>query len=108
MKKKNPAPSLTGRQKKYLRGLGHHLDQCLLVGRDGLSENVLQSCDDSLRAHELIKVKLGQNCPLEKKEAADMIAAQTGSHLVQLIGRTILLYRPNRDLPPDKTIHLPR
>lgn len=108
MKKKKPLPPLTGRQKKYLRGLGHHLDQCVLVGRDGLSENVLQSCNDNLQAHELIKVKFGQNCPLEKKEAAEMVAAQTDSLLVQLIGKTIILYRPNLDLPPDRAIRLPR
>jgi RNA-binding protein len=106
--KKKLLPALKGKQKKYLRALGHHLDQSVLVGKDGLSDNVLQSCDDNLQAHELIKVKLGQNCPLGKKEAAEMVAGQTGSHLVQLIGRTIILYRPNPDLPPDKAIRLPR
>ena len=108
MKKKDPSPSLTGRQKKYLRGLGHHLDQSVIIGREGLSDTVLQSCDDNLQAHELIKVKLGQNCPMGKNEAAELVAAQTGSQLVQLIGKTILLYRPNRNLPPDRAIQLPR
>lgn len=108
MNKKNEPISLTGRQKKYLRGLGHHLDCCVIVGREGLTDNVVQSCDDSLQAHELVKIKLGQNCPLHKQQAAETAAARTGSHLVQLIGRTVLLYRANPDLPPEKAIHLPR
>lgn len=108
MTQKNTPPSLTGKQKKILRSLGHHLTQSVIAGRDGLSANLIDSCNDSLNAHELIKVKLGQNCPVEKKEAARQLAEQTGSHLVQLIGRTVLLYRPNRNLPPDRRILLSR
>lgn len=106
MTRKNQPP-LTGRQKKYLRSLGHHLTQSVIAGREGLSASLIDSCLDSLKAHELIKVKLGQNFPLEKKEAARELANQTGSHLVQLIGRTVLLYRPNSTLPSNKRIKLP-
>jgi RNA-binding protein len=107
--KKNVSPApLSGRQKKFLRSLGHHLTQSVIVGREGISDNLIQSCSEGLDAHELIKVKLGQNCPVEKKEAARELALKTGSHLVQLIGRTILLYRPNPDLPRAQVIQLPR
>lgn len=105
--KKTTLDPLTGKQKKFLRGLGHHLVQSVLVGREGITANLVNSCLDSLRAHELIKVKLGQNCPLPKKEAAEKLALQCGAHLVQLIGKTVVLYRPNPDLPPDQFIHLP-
>jgi len=103
----SPAP-LSGKQKKFLRSLGHHLTQSVIVGKEGLSDNLIESCSEGLDAHELIKVKLGQNCPLEKKEAARELAAKTKSNLVQLIGRTVLLYRANPDLPRDRLIQLPR
>lgn len=106
--KKNELKPLPGKQKKFLRSLGHHLTQSVIVGREGISDNLIISCDEGLKAHELIKIKLGQNCPVEKKEAARKLAVMTRSHLVQLIGKTILLYRPNPNLPNDKTIHLPR
>lgn len=106
-KTKEPAP-LTGRQKKFLRGLGHNLEHSVIVGREGLSANLIQSCADGLQAHELIKVKLGQNCPVPKDEAAQQLAVRTGAHLVQLIGKTVLLYRQNPDLTPDTALHLPR
>ncbi len=108
MPKKKTLPPLSGKQKKYLRSLGHHLIQSVLVGKEGISENLILACSQGLGAHELIKVKLGQNCPVEKKEAARELAEKTGAHLVQLIGKTVLLYRPNRELPRDKSIQLPR
>lgn len=98
---------LTGKQKKYLRGLGHHLDHSVIVGREGLTENLITACDDAILAHELIKVKLGQNCPTEKKEAAHQLADRTDALLVQLIGKTLLLYKPNPDRNKDEKIRLP-
>ncbi len=108
MKKKNPPEPLPGKQKKFLRSLGHHLTPRVIVGKEGISENLIQSCNESLGAHELIKVKLGQNCPVEKKEAAIENAARTKSHLIQLIGKTVLLYKQNPDIPRDQAIRLPR
>ena len=105
--KKQKQNLLSGKQKQYLRGLGHHLNQGVLVGREGLSDNLVQSTIDALQAHELIKVKLGQNCPLGKKEAAQQLADKTRSVLVQLIGKTILLYRPNKNLAENRRIQLP-
>ena len=105
--KNKKLPNLSGKQKKYLRGLGHHLEQKVTVGREGLSDNLLSSCQDALTAHELIKIKLGQNCPLNKKEAAEKLAEKTGSHLVQLIGKTVLLYRQNKDKPEDRQLRFP-
>ncbi|GAB4338427.1 MAG: ribosome assembly RNA-binding protein YhbY [Desulfobulbaceae bacterium] len=108
-KKEQPCPDLSGRQKRYLRSLGHHLAAVVIVGREGITDNLIGSCAEGLDAHELIKVKLGQNCPLEKKQAATELAEKTGACMVQLIGRTILLYRPNRDLPRGRVgIELPR
>ena len=105
---KKELAGLTGKQKKHLRSLGHYMQQSVIVGREGISETLVQSCDEGLQAHELIKIKLGQNCPVNKKEAAQELAAQTESHLIQLIGKTILLYRPNSELGRDKAISLPR
>lgn len=108
MEKEKKNDTLRGKQKKYLRGLGHHLDISVIVGREGLSDNLIFSCEDSLLAHELIKVKLGPNCPLDKKEAARQLAEQTGAQLVQLLGKTVLLYKTNPEIPKDQRIHLPR
>ncbi len=48
--------------------------QTVIVGKEGITDNLIKSCNESLNTRELIKVKLGQNCPVEKKEAAKEIA----------------------------------
>jgi RNA-binding protein len=84
--------------------MGHHLEPVVYVGKEGFSPALLKSTENALKAHELIKIKLGQNCPVERNEAGSELARLTGAILVQLIGRMILLYRPNPDLPEGKRL----
>ena len=48
---------LTGSQKRYLRGMAHHLDPVVMVGKNGVTKNVLNMTDSALKSHELIKTK---------------------------------------------------
>lgn len=98
---------LTGTQARFLRGLGHHLSAIAMIGKEGITENLITSVDQVLTAHELIKVKIQENCPLDRKEAAEELAQKTRSSLAQVIGKTFLLYRENKDKVDDKKIHLP-
>ncbi len=97
-------PELTSSQKKKLRSLGHHLEPAVYVGKEGLTKPLQQSVEASLKAHELIKIKLGQNCPLERGSAGEQLAGLCQAALVQVIGRMVLIYRPNTDLPAAKRI----
>jgi len=85
---------LSGREIRELRARGHHLDPVLIIGREGINAMVLHALDDALEARGLIKVKLGPNCPLDKQGAARTLVEESAAALVQLLGRTILLYRP--------------
>jgi len=102
--KTTPKPELTSSQKKRLRSLGHHLEPKVYVGKEGLSKPLLQSVEANLKANELIKIKLGQNCPLERGEAGEQLAQLNKAALVQVIGRMVLLYRPNPDLSSAKRV----
>ncbi len=102
----SPQPELSGKAKKQLRGLGHHLQPVVYIGKEGITDAVLRATRQALRAHELVKIKLGQNCPLDKHSAAEKIALQSEAALVQLLGKTILLYVPNPDLPEKKRIQI--
>jgi len=99
------ADELTGKQRRHLRALGHHLDPMVQVGQDGVSDAVVGQADAQLDAHELIKVKIGESSPQDRHEAADMLAARTQAQVAQVLGRTVLLYRPRKDKP---RIVLPR
>ena len=104
---KKKKQKLNSKQARFLRGLGHHLSPLAMVGKEGLSKSVLKSVNDIITAHELIKVKVQNNSPLDRKEVAAEIAAKTGATVSQIIGRIILLYRENPDLDPEKKIKLP-
>ncbi|WP_084813769.1 ribosome assembly RNA-binding protein YhbY [Desulfogranum japonicum] len=99
-----PDTRLSSQQRRSLRSLGHHLVPAVYIGREGITAPVIRSVSTSLDAHELIKVKIGQNCPIGKKEAAESLAMDTSSELVQLIGKMVLLYRANPKLKADKRI----
>ena len=107
-KKKAKAPQLSSGQKKYLKGLGHHLSALVYLGKEGLSESVIRATERELLQHELIKVKIGNNSEADKRVVADELPKATASALVQLIGKTLILYRPNPKLAREKRIILPR
>ncbi|PNU19069.1 ribosome assembly RNA-binding protein YhbY [Geothermobacter hydrogeniphilus] len=96
--------TLTGKQRRFLRGLGHHLQPVVMIGKDELTAALEASVDEALTAHELIKLKLQEGCLLDRKEVAERLASRTSSAVAQILGRTILLYRP----ADEPTITLPR
>ena len=96
---------LTGKQKNHLRGLGHSLKPILQVGKEGVSEQFLENLEDCLEHHELLKIKVLENAPHEKQELAEKMEKATKGSIVQIIGKTLLFYRPFKK---DPVIVLPR
>ena len=88
--------TLTGKERAALRGQANRLPATVHVGQHGLTSALLQSLDDALRTHELVKVQLGIQAELPAKEAARQLAAATGAEVVQVIGKTTTLYRERR------------
>jgi RNA-binding protein len=95
---------LTPRQRAHLRGLAHHLEPVVHIGRDGISEAVVKQIDEQLAHHELIKVRLGDGAPLDRDQTADQLPAAVGAELVQNMGKVFVLYRANAE---DPVIELP-
>ena len=101
-------PALSSRQKKYLKGLAHELSPLVQVGKEGLSDSLIQQTEQELERRELIKVKLGKNSGLDKDDAASRLSQATGSSLVQLIGKTVVLFRANPKRKKEERIRLPK
>ncbi|RMG20265.1 MAG: ribosome assembly RNA-binding protein YhbY [Deltaproteobacteria bacterium] len=91
--------ALTGKQRRHLRALGHHLAPVVQVGQGGVSAEVSAAVDAALATHELIKVKIGDNADGSRKQLARQLAERSGAHLVQVLGRTVLLYRRHPERP---------
>lgn len=91
--------SLTGKQRRHLRALGHHLEPVVLLGKHGVTEAVIRAVDTALTDHELVKVRRGTECPDERAEIATALAGALGAEVIQQLGHTVLLYRRRPDKP---------
>ncbi|GEM00532.1 RNA-binding protein [Halolactibacillus halophilus] len=95
---------LTGKQKRFLRSKAHHLRPIFQVGKEGVNDNMITTINEALEKRELIKVAVLQNCLEETDDVAAALVEATESELVQVIGHTIVLYKPSVE---NKTIQLP-
>lgn len=95
---------LTGKQKRYLRSLAHHLQPIFQVGKGGTNDHLVRHIEDAIESRELIKVSVLNNCLDDPKEIGAEVAAASGAELVQVIGKTIVLYKESKD---NKQIELP-
>lgn len=94
--------TLSGKQRRHLRSLGHPLTAIVTVGKDGITEALTEALDVALQDHELVKVRVGGSAMVERKDAAGALAAATGSEVAQVLGNTILLYRQHPEKPKIK------
>ena len=95
---------LTGKQKRFLRSEAHHLTPIFQVGKGGVNEHLIKHIEEAIEVRELIKISILQNCEDDKQEVAEQLANETNSELVQLIGLTVVLYKPSKN---NKKIILP-
>ena len=96
---------MTSKQRAYLRSLANPLEAIVHVGKGGMSDTIVKQADDALAARELIKGKVLETAPESAREAAEALAEATNAAVVQVIGRTFVLYRMSPDEPK---IVLPR
>ena len=87
---------LNGKQKRYLRSLAQSEKAIFQMGKDGLSDNYIEQITNALKARELVKISVLKTGPSDLEEVSFDLARLTGSEVVQIIGRTIILYRPAR------------
>lgn len=88
---------LTKKQKNFLRGESHGMRAILQIGKSGVTSNLIRQVQEALEARELIKVSILPNVDRDKYTVAAELAEATGSEIVQLIGSTIVLYKPSKN-----------
>ena len=93
---------LSGKQRRYLRGQGNSIKPTVYIGKDGISDALLNSLGEAFNNRELVKVRIEKSCELERKEAGRQLAQAAAAHMVQVLGNTLLLYQPDPDKPEIK------
>ncbi len=70
----------------------------ILIGKNGVSQELLEEIEKQLEKKEMVKVKILKSALGEKetKEIAFKITEQTESSLVEVRGHTFILYKKRR------------
>jgi len=83
---------------QHLKKEAHHLKPIFQIGKSGLSDDMIEGINHALHKRELMKISILQNCSIDKKELAFDLGRLLDAKVVQVIGRTIVLYRRNHDI----------
>ncbi len=78
---------------RRLKGAAQLLEPILKIGKAGLSDGFVQSVNDALSQHELVKIKFVEFKD-QKKELAPQLADRTASYLIMRVGNVMVLHRP--------------
>lgn len=86
---------LSGKDRSYLRGEANELDPVIHIGKDGVTEAVLEQVEELLEIHELIKGRVLDNAPKDVKAVAHDLATKTDASVVQVIGSVFVIFKTN-------------
>lgn len=90
---------MTSKQRAYLKGLASTLDPVFQVGKGSVTPEIIEAISEAFNNRELIKLSVLKNCLDDPRAIADVIAERTRSQVVQVIGKKIVLYKPDKKNP---------
>ncbi len=99
---------LNPKQISHLRGLAHKLNPVVMIGNQGLTENIIKEIEVSLNAHELIKIKVAGDDRDARKSMYQSICEQTNATAVHHIGKQLVIYRASDTIKEKHKIHIPK
>ena len=84
---------LTSKERAEYRAQANSLETTLMVGKDGVTENVVAEADKLLTARELVKGKVLESALMSAREVSDAICEATGADGVACVGNKFVIYR---------------
>lgn len=84
---------MTSKQRAYLRSLASTMQPLVQVGKNGITEALLNQINEMLELKELIKISVLKNVDFIVQDIAAELSKSTNSLTVQVIGSKITLYR---------------
>lgn len=96
---------MTSKQRSYLKGLAMTIDPIFQVGKGSITPEYTEAIREAFNTKELIKIAVLKNCLDDPRGIAEVLADRTGAEVVQVIGKKIVLYKPDQKNPK---ILLPR
>lgn len=97
---------LTGKQKRLLKARGQTMKDDAQLGKAGLTDDFVAHVRALLDRKELVKLRFTELEGAQRQELADHVCSTIGAECVSVVGRTMLMYKPNMELPPGQRIEL--
>ncbi len=88
---------LTGKQRAQLKSLAHNLDPVVQIGKNGLTDSVIESLLGVLETRELVKISVLDNSPEEVNDIIERVLEGTGAEFVQSVGSKLVIYKESKD-----------
>ena len=84
---------MTGKERANLRKISQTYDCIVYVGKDGITESLVESVSQALEARELIKGSVQQNCDLTARQVCDALCEILDAEGISCVGRKFVIYR---------------
>jgi RNA-binding protein len=100
--------SLTVSERLALKGRAHTLNPTVMIGSAGLTEAVLKEIAQTLKTHELIKIRVMSDDRALRESTLETICTQLDAAPVQHIGKILVVYKPNPEKHKIEIKKMPR
>lgn len=90
---------MTSKQRAYLKSLANTINPIYQVGKSSLTPEFIKGIEEAFHTRELLKIAVLKNCMDDPNEIAQTIAERTHSQVVHVIGKKIVLYKPDKKNP---------
>ena len=90
---------MTSKQRAYLKSLASTMDPLFQIGKGSVTPEVIEAISEAFNNRELLKVAVLKNCMDDPRAIAEVVAERTRSQVVQVIGKKIVLYKPDKKNP---------
>lgn len=84
---------LTSKQRAELRAEANTLETTLMVGKGGITENVIAEAATQLEARELVKGRVLEAALLTAREASDALCEALHADGIQCVGSKFVIYK---------------
>lgn len=90
-----------------MRKLSHTLEPIFQIGKDGISDALIDGINMALNKREILKVHILESALLDTRQTCNDVAARLNAEPVQAIGNKFIIYR-QADEEKYRKIELPK
>jgi RNA-binding protein len=98
---------MTSKERSELKAKAQTADTIIIIGKGGLTDEIVKSAESAIAVRELIKGKTLETCPVATETTAAQIAEKIGAEVVQVIGSKFVLFRENTEKKVKKPAKKP-